>query len=353
MNYEVKQSWKVIIPIDAEKTNYLSSNKLFNCLTGNNFIKGIGGIEKLGLQPIVLQPTIAFHNALSKHREQLGFFGKKFPYSFSKNEVNINIHYYLEQYVILTVSVKRPIFCEYVEIATAQDLSKQEQLNKLVLVIAGLIKSGKTKGFKPLSSIKFYPCTIIYENAVENILSERQSVEILTRHPGVIDNIVNKVISKNSEHQINASRVLADKQGVLHIIPFTLASDTETTKKFKSVASLLELSIILSRSLNDNILNHHVSYNREIRKLIETPELVIQHSVTAKNTFDLFIKEFKLKSLLATKNEINENQPIETKNSLQDKWKNFIGSKEFFATLLAAALTALIALLMFIIEPND
>ncbi|HHF3186506.1 TPA: hypothetical protein ACPJ16_000948 [Vibrio alginolyticus] len=313
MNYEVKQAWKVVIPLEEGEANDISSNKLFNCLTGNNFLRSIGGIEKLAFkpivfQPIVLQPTVAFHKALSKFREQLGFSGKKFPYNFAGNEVNINIHYYVEGYVVLTVSLKNAVPCEYGDIALLQNLTKQSNVNKLVLASGGLIKSGKLKGFKSLSSIKSYPCTIIYENNDHICMSEQQSVEILTRHSGANINIVESVIGKNSAHQLNASRALVDRQGFLHIIPASLKQDKETIRKFKSVANLLELSIVLSKSLNDEKPNRDAYYYKEIKKLIEHPELVIQHSVTAKNTFELLINEFKLKSLLAIQMESIEPQ---------------------------------------------
>ncbi|WP_194435180.1 hypothetical protein [Vibrio fluminensis] len=315
MNYEVKQAWKVVIPLAESEANYISSNKLFNCLTGNNFLRAIGGIEKLAFRPIVLQPTVAFHKALSKFREQLGFSGKKFPYKFTDNEVNINIHYYVEGYVVLTVSLKNAVPCEYDDIALLQNLTKQSNVNKLVLAAGGLIKSGKLKGFKSISSIKSYPCTIIYENNDQVCISEEQSVEILTRHSGANINIVKSVIEKNSEHQLNASRALVDRQGLLHIVPIYLNQDKETIRKFKSIANLLELSIVLSKSLNDENVFHNADYYREIGKLINNPELVIQHSVTAKNTFELLIKEFKLKILLATKMELTQpqNDPSLTK----------------------------------------
>lgn len=348
MSYEVKQSWKIVIPIDANEVDYLSSNRLFKCLTGNNFVRSIGGIEKIGFQPIILQPTLAFHTALAKHIEPIGFSGKRFPYNFGdNNSVNVNIHYYLERYIVLTVNVQQAMSCSVHGIHSAQDLSKQKSLNKFILLLSGLVQSGKTKSFSALTSIKSYPCTRIFESTEGSTLSDSQAVELLTRHSGANDNIVHNVMSKNLNHQVNASRVLVDKQGLLQVIPFDLRNDTETKKKFKSVASLLELAIVISKSLNDKQLISHESYTNEIKHLISNPDLVIQHSVTAKNTFDLLIDEFKLDRLLST---LESEKPVETtvktRQTFKEKFAEFYGSKEFFATLLAA----LLALLMLFIN---
>jgi hypothetical protein len=347
MSYEVKQSWKIVIPVDANELDYLSSNHLFKCLTGNNFVRSIGGIEKIGFQPIILQPTLAFHTALAKHIESIGFSGKRFPYDFGDNSVNVNIHYYLERYIVLTVNVHKAVSCSVQEIPSAQDLSKQENLNKFILLLSGLVQSGKTKSFSALTSIKSYPCTRIFESTEGCTLSDSQAVELLTRHSGANDNIVQNVMSKNLNHQVNASRVLVDKQGLLQVVPFNLRNDAETKKKFKSVASLLELAIVISKSLNDKQLIGHESYTKEIKHLISNSDLVIQHSVTAKNTFDLLTDEFKLERLLSTlESEKPVETTVETKQTFKEKLVEFYGSKEFFATLLAA----LLALLMLFIN---
>lgn len=321
---KVYLTWKVLLTLDEQSPNYSLTNKLFKQLTGNNFIRDIGGITDYSLAPTVLEPTVAFHNALNSKKNHLGFSGNKFPYKDSENrDINVNIHLHYGKYVIVTVVIKQPFFSSEYDIAELQDIKQHKQLFSLIKNISGIITTNDFRNYIERSSFKVYPCTFVCHPSDENI-PDNLAVEIITRHKNVTQNIVDSVIQKNTTHQINTANILADKQGIFYRVPECFSKNTEINKKFTSVCNLMQLCATTEKALENKKFKPSKLISKFLSKMILAPELYVRHSVTARKTLELMCDEFQLKKLLETKND-----------NFISHAKNLIKSKEFIIAVIS------------------
>lgn len=319
MNCENLLSWKVVLELPEQSQNKIELNELFNLKTGNSFLKRIGGFADRTFSPEVLDPTNVFHNALNKVKLAHGFKGRRFPYTRSDGQqLNINIRRFGDRVVIVTIQLKKILASDETGIFEVQKISNHPDIYIIVKSICGLILSSDPKDFNPVHSPKVYPCTQTVILGENNWISDDKAVEILTRHKEPNENIVSKVISKNTNHQLDSSHILIDRQGVFYRVPERLVNSESVNKKYLGTCNILEytiaLSIILEKRDFDNLNPVEKCF---IKKLVLEPELVILHSVTSLETWKLLIMEFKLDSLLS---KIMNEPELEVK---QEPWRTF------------------------------
>lgn len=302
MNCENFLSWKIILELPESLHTEVESSNLFNLKTGNSFLKGVGGFSDDTFSPEVLDPTNVFHNALNKVKLSLGFKGRRFPYTGSDDQqLNVNIRRFGGRVVIVTIQLKKPFVSDDSEIYELQKISNHPDIYTMAKSICGLILSGDFYAFNAIHSPKVYPCTqsvILGEN---DWISDRRAVEILTRHIEPNENIVSKVISKNASHQLDASNILIDRQGIFYRVPERLVNSHSVNKKLLGTCNIFEYAVALSKILEKNYFDNLDYVTKDfLKKLILEPELVILHSVTSLETWRLLVIEFKLDSLLST-----------------------------------------------------
>ncbi|EHK9099458.1 hypothetical protein [Vibrio parahaemolyticus] len=335
-NYELSLSWKILIPLSKNTPDY-SSSDLFKCISGNSFIRKIGGIEDFSFAPVTLEPTVVFYNSLFKIKNEYSFSGKKFPYKDKYgNRINFSIRLHKKKFIVITVSILNFVKTDIKDIKNEQDLKQHIELYNLVKYISGLIVSGDAKNLKPMSSLKVYPCTVVYYCAENNTeIPDSIAVEILTRHSDLREEIVNSVINKNDQHQLNSSNILVDRQGIFSRIPFSLYKNSEVKKKHISSSNLFELSIVIYKLLS----NKHTILNDELvkhlEKIINHPDLFIINSVTARKTLELLISEFNLVKLFNVKLSEHNDASLKENVKKDTAFKRLIKSTEFQVFALA------------------
>ncbi|WP_299664783.1 hypothetical protein [uncultured Psychromonas sp.] len=347
MNYGLYQSWKVILPLGNDSPNYLTSNKLFNVKTGKSFMRKMGGgMENYPLKPEVLTPTSAFNDAILKLCIPLGIHGRKLPYKFKSNNINVTIHYYFEQYIAVTATLMKPIEIGRHHIESCNKLEDYPAVHKLMCAICGLILSGDHKKFIPLTSVPSISCSSLAELSEElEPISNALAVAALTGHAGAVTNIVNSVICKNENHQVNDATTLVDKQGVFQRVPYHLLKSKEADAKFSSCCALFELFSIINITLSGKKLLDNKLFINSVKKLLDHPALVTK-SFTAQMTISTLANEFNINELLQPIIE-SENQNIEKPKSLINRFfTEFWGSKEFFSTFLPLLVSGLVGLWM-------
>ncbi|KHF12507.1 hypothetical protein PO80_20595 [Vibrio parahaemolyticus] len=335
-NYELSLSWKILIPLSKNTPDYYNSD-LFKCISGNSFIRKIGGIEDFSFAPVTLEPTVVFYNSLFKIKNEYSFSGKKFPYKDKHgNSINFNIRLHKNKFIVITVSILDFVKSDIKDIKNEQNLKQHIELYNLVKYISGLIVSGDTKNLKPMSSLKVYPCTVVYsceENNAE--IPDSVAVEILTRHSDLRGEIVNSVINKNDQHQLNSSNILVDRQGIFSRIPFSLYKNSEVKKKHFGSSNLFELSIVIYKLLSNKHTILSDGLIKDLDKIINHPDLFIINSVTARKTLELLISEFNLVKLFNVK--LSEHNEVSLKENVEKDaaFKRLIKTTEFQVFVLA------------------
>jgi hypothetical protein len=349
MSYGLCQSWKIILPLGNDSPNYLVSNKLFNVKTGKSFMRKMGGgMENYPLKPEVLTPTSAFNDAILKFSSSLGIKGCKLPYSFKNNRINITIHYYFEQYMVITATLMDAIEIGNHDVQSCNKLVKYPEVYKLLCGICGLILSGDHKRFSPLTSIPSISCSSVTELSDEvEPISNALAVSTLTGHAGAVKNIVNSVISKNESHQVNDATTLVDKQGVFQRVPYSLMKSKEAKVKFNSCCALFELLAIVNLTLSDKRLLDNKIFVESVKNLLSHPALITK-SYTAQMTISTLAGEFNINDNLQHIIQSLSPEPTMYKSLVNRFFTEFWGSKEFFSTFLPIIVSASVALWMFL-----
>lgn len=121
----------------------------------------------------------------------------------------------------------------------------------------------------------------------------------MIRHKSVQQKIVDQVILKNRDHQIDENSILIDRQGIFARYKSDGDSIDVGKKKYESAHRLLELAAVISKVILDGgLLELENKEQLSIRNLICNPDIVFIKSVTAYKTWSLLLDEFQLKSLL-------------------------------------------------------
>lgn len=303
MKLKLNLGWKIVVGAPKTGFDYYSTNKHFNFKTGKSFLKKIGGISSLAYYPFTFDPTHIFYNAIEPFKLENGFSGKRIPfegtiedtYVFQKN-IRIKINRFSSDFIILSVSVDEIDFDE--ELDNLQKIVKIEthtELYNLVRSICSIISSGGEQVDPIHNKPKIYPFIQLESTNHANPIDNKLAVELLTRHQNPKPEIIDDVISKNHDHQVDKNSILLDRQGILARYDFDTNENKLIKRKFESSHHLFELAISLAHTIEKNRLGTlNTEQEESIYKLIKKPEIIFTKSVTAYKTWELLLNEFKL-----------------------------------------------------------
>jgi len=304
MKSKINLAWKVIVGLPENGIDYCSNNKLFNTRTGKTFLNNIGGISSLDFFPYTLEPTNVFYNAIAASKRDNGFVGKRIPFEFKidsldniPNKLKIKIHRFSSNLVILSCSLSSVEFNGNTdELQNFIQLQSHPEIFKFVVALCGIIRSGGKGNTSIQGKPKTYPYIEIEVCGDNESLQDGAAVEILTRHKNAKPEIVESVIAKNNDHQLDSNSILIDRQGILARYTNNYDEYLSIQRKYESSHNLLELAISISIIFeNDGFTGLTSSEKDSITKLITAPNIVFTKSVTAYKTWILLIEEFKLK----------------------------------------------------------
>jgi len=317
MKLKINLAWKVVIGTPENGVDFDQATKHFNSKTGKTFVRKLGGVSSLNLYPSTFEPTNVFYNAVAPYKEKNDFFGKKLPFkgpiSGSRKAIQIKIHQFFSDLIILSISVETVDFDGTIdELKAIMNFQSHGELLTLVKSIYSLICSGGQKTTPAQRKLKAYPYVELY-NFDNTLIGEREAVELLTRHDNPKPSIVHQVISKNDDHQIDNNSILIDRQGILSRYFLENVEEQSIRRKFESSHYLFELAISLAHILE---YKKYFSLKKEkrdaIKKLVTTPDIVFTKSVTSCKTWKLLLEEFKLVDLY--------NSCVETTQDDRPKW---------------------------------
>ena len=330
MDSSLALSWKIVITIPGGGPNYHGANKLFNLRTGKTFLRNIGGISKFSFFPFTLEPTNVFYDALAKLKIENNFTGKKLPFAFkseyanSLGTVNVKIHLYGPNVVILSVSLSTiDIDADDIDFMSLQRIDTHIRLYNLVTAICGLIVSGDHRVSTFEKKLKTFPSTLLSATGDNQSVSDQYAVEILTRHSNLKPEIVADVLSKNKEHQLDDRKsILIDRQGIFARMQNTSAESAKDDRKYQSSHCLLELAVATSKILNTEKFHELSEIERSsLNDLIVNPDIVFANSVTARKTWELLLREFQL-DVIYEKCAPSPNDDLDLSDAENSSWSD-------------------------------
>ncbi|EKN5070560.1 hypothetical protein ACS78Q_06800 [Yersinia enterocolitica] len=219
----------------------------------------------------------------------------------------------------------------------------------MALSFAGIIKNGNYKNIIPLTSIPTFRCTLIEMVNEDFHFEKKQLVESLTGHMQPVQNIIDDVLERNKDHQLNEALTLIDKQGVIQKIPYDFSEKKEAQRKYISCCNLFELMIVIKRTMQDDYLGANRLFIKALDELVRNPERIV-NSFTARKTIEQFIKDFHLAGALVNleseayqRIQLDDNINVQSRKriSFKEGFLQFYASKEFFAVLLTVAIAGI------------
>lgn len=303
MKLKLSLAWKIVVGAPENGVNYCNAIKHFNVKTGKNFINKIGGISSFDFYPNTLEPTNVFYNAIESHKSENGFVGKKIPFEGTvagvRVPVKIKIHQFSSELVIISISADEIDFNGSIDnLQKIISIETHKELLTLVRVICSTICSGGKESSPVQRKLKAYPYIALESNKSDNLVENEAAVELLTRHKNPKPDIVQSVISKNDDHQLDTNSILIDRQGILARYFLETSEGQSIKRKFESAHYLFELAISLAYILENGQYSSLSEEQRvSITKLVTNPEIVFTKSVTAYKTWKLLLDEFRLRDL--------------------------------------------------------
>lgn len=296
MRYRVSLQWAIVTELTSSGMVTLSnSDLLFNRKGGRRFLRNIGGRLRANYSPVVLEPTDIFHSSLNKIRADLGFSGRKFPYSvedfFYGMSVRLNVKINLFGRVIC-INLKLDDFDinDDVDLSSLQRLESHPRLKEFAQKILAIIKNCDQRA-EPLGSLpKYYPAIRIVSLQPDLADWHTQMTVLITRHATMLNSVAAEVLAKNQAHQVDQSLLLVDKQGLVAYVPFDAPlSAAGNQRRFKAAASMLDLAAVLKLQLTKG-----VALPLDVIEIITAADDALPDSVSAQKTWTLLVSEFKL-----------------------------------------------------------
>lgn len=325
MKLKLNLAWKIVVGAPENGVDYCTAIKHFNVKTAKNFINKIGGISSLDFYPNTLAPTNVFYNAIESHKSENGFVGKRIPFEGTvagiRAPVKIKIHQFSSKLVIISISADEIDFNGSIDdLQKLISIESHKELLTLVRVIYSIICSGGKDSSPVRRKLKAYPYVALESNSSDNLVENEAAVELLTRHKSPKPDIVQSVISKNDDHQLNRSSILIDRQGILARYSLEDSENQSIKRKFESSHYLFELAISLAHILeNDQYSSLSEEQRLSITKLVTNPKIVFTKSVTAYKTWKLLLDEFRLSDLYVNYvGDTKESVAIEPTNNKQE-----------------------------------
>lgn len=300
MKLKLDLAWKIVVGTPVTGVNYCQATALFNSKAGRTFVKKLGGVSSLDFYPSTFDPTHVFYNAIEPHKLKNNFVGKRIPFegiiAGQRKPIKIKIHQFSSELVIVSVSVSKLDFNGTVdELKKITSIENHSELLDFVKVIYSLICSGGKEDNPVQRKLKVYPCIGLDSGEGDDFVDDKYAVEILTRHNNPKPTIIENVISKNDDHQLDENSILIDRQGILARYTTGDINNQSIKRKFESSCYLFELAIAIFYIFEYGQYRSLKKDQRDsITKLILTPNIVFTKSVTAYKTWELLLKEFKL-----------------------------------------------------------
>ncbi|NGZ87524.1 5'-methylthioadenosine/S-adenosylhomocysteine nucleosidase family protein [Duganella aceris] len=300
MPFQIKLRWKIVTRLTSlEAREKLLTGLLFNQRGGRSFIRSIGGRIQTTYEPILLEPTDVLHQALAKGKNSLDLVGNKFPYEIAgfpaeiSNRLNVTIRLF-GQFICITLELSPFSVSADTDLLQLQNLESHPRLLEFVRLLGGIITQAD-RNAKPLPSLpKCFSAIQIVSTDTKEILSDINLVELVTHHSLPRESVVADVIRKNQPHLVDRSTLLIDKQGIVSYVPEDAQPTLQgNTQRFDNASSMLELAAIIKAHFDANI-----QLPTDVERIISSPEDAIHDSVSAQNTWNLVVKEFKLRDLL-------------------------------------------------------
>ncbi|CRM70338.1 hypothetical protein [Pseudomonas sp. 24 E 13] len=295
---------------------YTSSCSLFNVLQGKMFVRKMGGVSFFPIAPKTLDPTIVFYNAIKPAMRDNGFSGKKFPLKYDNGSgapeaININIHTYSARVVVLLVS---KLIVQREGVATSllvlQDMESHPGLHNLVKAVCSVICFGHGRSDYKSFSPKVYPVAVYEKSLGEASISDVVAVEALTRHRNPRARIIEDILKKNIDHQVDENSILIDRQGIFARYAYEFGDERNNERKMESVHCLFEVGLALFEIFSSGKYRDLDKIELDfIKILISSPDIVFIKSVTAYKTWVLIADEFKLKRLFETAVDLSVAEP--------------------------------------------
>ena len=345
MKLKLNLAWKIVVGAPENGVNYCHAIKHFNVKTGKNFINKVGGISSFDFYPNTLEPTNVFYNAIESHKSENGFVGKRIPFEGTvagvRVPVKIKIHQFSSELVIISISVDEIDFNGSIDdLQKLISIETHKELLTLVRVICSIICSGGKESSPVQRKLKAYPYVALESSKSDNLVENEAAVELLTRHKNPKPDIVQSVISKNDDHQLDTNSILIDRQGILSRYFLEASEGHSIKRKIESSHYLFELAISLAHILeNDQYSSLSEEQRVSITKLVTNPEIVFTKSVTAYKTWKLLLDEFRLSDLYDNYvGDIKDSVAIEPTN---DK-KEWSESKKWTMSVLSTLVVGLV-----------
>ena len=301
MNYRVNLLWKVVTRLSSDGLAAVRSEHglLFNRKGGGSILRRVGGDFRATYAPVVLQPTDVYHQALCGIQNELGFQGSRFPISLEldfvgqRTRLNISQRLYGD-FVCATCSLDEFECSLETDFSKLQELSTHQKLYAFISRALAITVSGDRRAEKLGQALKTYPAIRIEALGKDSPSWQCDLVGLVTRHPGA-SLIIDAVSDKNARHQIDASRLLVDKQGIAGYVPVECSRNAVRShrQRFDNATAMIEYSAMLQR-----LLATRQWLPEATREAILNPEEAIPNSVSARYMWALLVKEFSLQTEL-------------------------------------------------------
>jgi len=298
MRLRVQRLWKVLVRSSTGTGCANTPTNFYNEKGGKSFVRSLGGDFRLNSAPVVLSPTNLFHDALRSTRQQLDIQGDRFPYSFRSIQLqergSVNVSFHRHESVLCATVRLTPFEVErVVDWTDFQDLRADQVLWPLVRKALAIVVTGSRTAQLPHEP-QILPA-IHFESLGEDVPDwQSRLVSLVTGHVNVNDAIVKAVLEKNNVHQIDASLLLIDKQGIAAYVPSYLAGSAAKANlnRFEHSASMLQLAAISRLQLRAGL---HLT--DALKSAILEPSRAITASISGRHIWSLFVHEFSLDEL--------------------------------------------------------
>lgn len=301
MSYRIKLLWKIVAELSPEGIAAVrpETGILFNRKGGRSLLRGLGGNFRSTYAPIVLQPTDVFHQAIDGLRKELGMEGNRFPVHVDlqstgqRTRLNVSLHLYGTS-VCATFSLDEFVVQPETDLARLQDLYAHPNLSVFASRILAITVHGDRHAQGQTKRLKNYPCIRIVAQSDDSASWPNDLVDLVTRHAGGV-RIFDTVIAKNGPHQIDATLLLFDRQGLAGYVPFESSESSAQAhrQRFGNATSIIEYAAMLQKQLKS-----HQWLPEDVRQSIREPEESVPDSVSARCIWALAVKEFSLQTEL-------------------------------------------------------
>jgi len=297
MNTTANICWKLLYKLDSRAVKHLP--KLFNFVTSHGFIRTWGGISDFSFSPNTLIPNSRFYDLLKVVKCQLGFSERKFPFAYISAEngveqkINVSFRLY-GSVLVVSLSVTDYYWLLPSRLCDISKLSYHRQVSKLSSAILALVEKDQGGHARPSHDPRVYSCLQIKQpNGLD--IDMLELIEALTGHVNPTSLVVDSVVKKNIELQIDASNIYLDRQGVVAVVPEEFWGDQTVRRRFDAACGMIEaLSSVLYLEDKRALLELSVEQIKGLYRMLDRPRKRFAHSLSSFHMWSLFCVEFNI-----------------------------------------------------------